>query len=246
MSITNMSIMNNQKKVTPKQKKRSLVSLIVVGAVLLAFGIFLLIGYISELSNDFIEVSRDFYYNCEYVGGTNPYLYTITGELTNKTDKPITVKLKGEISKSGAIGEFEEGPFTIEAGATYWVDLLLEGQQEYEELSYLEALINEYEWFTLIDSEGYLILVASIGCMLGGLACIIPCSISLKKLPAEDANDASQDTNGWEGGNPKMTETPKEPKDANEESNSKMITCSYCGTKNKPDADKCSSCGGKL
>jgi ribosomal protein L40E len=31
-----------------------------------------------------------------------------------------------------------------------------------------------------------------------------------------------------------------------EEATPKMIICSYCGTKNKPDASKCINCGAKL
>jgi ribosomal protein L40E len=31
-----------------------------------------------------------------------------------------------------------------------------------------------------------------------------------------------------------------------EETTPKMIICSYCGTKNKPDASKCINCGAKL
>ena len=242
------SVGTNNRLVTPKQKKRSLITLIVMGAIIFVIGMGLLIGYFVGGKNDYVEISTPFYYRCDYVGGSKPYNYTITGEIKNKTDRGIYVSLKGEIEDSEHRGLFDDEPGYIEAGATYRVELILEGNYAYDEVSLIEVSVNGGAYETLYSSDRVYMSYMAYGLLAIGAALTAGFSVGLvkhnKKVAAGELTEtANQDANGWtsiDGKAPEKTENAQT--DAKEDKK----VCSYCGTKNDAKADKCSGCGGKL
>lgn len=235
------------RQVTPKQKRNSFISLIIIGAILLATGLGLLISYFAGGKSDYVEVTKDFYYRCDYVGtsdsSTKPYLYTITGELKNTTDQTISLKLKGELESDRGRGMFEDSLVNIAAGGTYRVELLLEGNYAYDGISYIEVSVNGGAYETIYSSDRLYMSYMAYGLIVLGAVLVTIFVIKLvkhnKKVASGEIVEASQATNGWttvDGRTPEMTEGVKADKKV----------CSYCGTKNDAKANKCSGCGSKL
>lgn len=228
----------------PVSKKQRAFSMLAMSILFLIIGIVMIIMGATSGKNPYLDITQDFYF--QRTGGT----ITITGEVTNKTDKTLTdVRLyfECEDSEGDYMGYFTSNPFTIEAGETYRVEELRDAPHAYNHITKIQIKYNG-ETHTLYSSGSQGTMYVGIGAaVLGAIFMLVFVLLLVKAIKNPDNKEPQVVTDGnnsWAGPDSDASTSNNATNAGSEGTGYKY--CEYCGARNEKNASNCSSCGGKL